>query len=249
MKATAIALILTLRAIHAQPAVNLSFEVASIRRHAGPLHRIAGYSASGPQLTLEVYNLPLLVMEAYDLKNYQVSFPPDAALSNTYYNITAIAPAGTPPARENFRRMLQTLLADRFMLKMHREPREMAVYALVVDKDGPSLKAASGDAPCAARIGPVRPEDRNYRYQFTNCTLEPLVDSLQADRPILDQTGLTGKYDITLFATPAFRMRDASEPGDISLQDSIRQLGLKLQPRKESIGVLVVERVQEPTEN
>jgi uncharacterized protein (TIGR03435 family) len=250
MRAPAFALVvLALPAVYAQPAPRLSFEVASIRPQDGPLNRIGDYSASGPRLTLGGYSVPLLVMEAYDLKNYQMSFPSTAAALADYYNVTAIAPGITAPTRDDFRQMLQSLLADRFKLKVHRETRELAVYALVVDKNGPSLKAASGDDRCAARVGPVRLEDRNYRYQYTNCTLDPLVNTLQADRPIVDKTGLTGRYDVTLFATPPWKMRDSSELGDISLQDAIRQLGLKLETRKESIGVLVVDYIEKPTEN
>jgi uncharacterized protein (TIGR03435 family) len=249
MKAATIALVLALPGVHAQPPSPLSFEVASIRPQDGPLNRIADYSASGPRLTLGGYSFPLLIMEAYDLKSYQMSFPSTASGLADYYNVTAIAPGVTAPTRDDFRQMLQSLLVDRFKLKMHQETREMAVYALVVDKNGPSLKAAVSDDRCAARVGPLRPQDRNYRYQYTNCTLDPLVNTLQADRPIVDKTGLTGRYDITVFATPPYKMRDSSEPGDIPLEDAIRQLGLKLEPRKEPIEVLVVDHVEKPTEN
>jgi len=231
---------------NAQPT---AFEVASIRRHEGPLNRLGDYSASGPRLTLGGYNVPLLVMEAYDLRNFQMSFPSKSSELDGFYNITAIAPGATAPTRDDFRQMLQSLLADRFKLKVHRETRELAVYALVVDKNGPSLKAGSGDERCAARFGPLQPQDRNYGYQYTNCTLEPLVNTLQADRPIVDRTGLKGRYDVSLFATPPFKMRDSSGPGDIELRDAIRQLGLKLEPRKEPISVLVVDYVEKPTEN
>jgi uncharacterized protein (TIGR03435 family) len=125
----------------------------------------------------------------------------------------------------------------------------MAVYALVIGENGPLLKKAAGGQRCAARIGPLQPQDRNYRYQYTNCTLDPLVNTLQADRPVLDRTGLTGQYDITLTATPPFKMRDTVEPGDIAIQDAIRQLGLRLEARKESISVFVVDQAQKPTEN
>jgi len=91
----------------------------------------------------------------------------------------------------------------------------MAVYALVIDKNGPFLKQAAGRQRCAALIGPVQPQDRNYRYQYTNCRLDPLTNTLQVDRPVLDRTGLTGQYNITLSATPPFKMRDTVEPGDI----------------------------------
>ena len=145
--------------------------------------------------------------------------------------------------------MLQTPLAERFGLKIHREMRQMPVYELTVEKNGPRLKAASGDGECGSRIGPVHPEDRNYRYRFTNCTLTPLVDTLQADRPILDKTGLTGRYDLTVFATPDFKLRNSSEPGDISPLEAVRELGLRMEPKKGTVEVIVVDRVEKPSEN
>ena len=166
-----------------------------------------------------------------------------------YYDIAAKAEGDGFPTRGEFREMLKTLLADRFKLKIHREMRETPVYELTVDKNGPGLKPASGDGECVSRIGPVQPEARNHRYQFTNCTLTPLVNTLQADRPILDRTGLTGRYDITMFATPDFTLRDSSEPGDISLLAAVRKLGLKMEPKKDNIEVIVVDHLERPSEN
>lgn len=80
MKAVAAALLLTSSAVSAQPAPPVSFEVASIRQHSGPLSRMADYSASGPRLTLAAYSLQFLLMEAYDLKNHQVGVPSAGAL-------------------------------------------------------------------------------------------------------------------------------------------------------------------------
>lgn len=232
-----------------QEAARPSFEVASIRKHEGPLNAIDQYSVSGPRLTLGGFNLPFLLMEAFNLRNFQLSFTAQSATLDDYWDITATAAGTGTPTRDEFRQMLQSLLAERFKLQVHRETREMAVYALVEEKAGSKLKAGSGDAPCAARMGPVQPQDRNYRYQYINCTLAPLVNTLQADRPILDRTGLTGRYDVTLSATPDFKMRDSSEPGDISLRDAIRQLGLRLDSRKESIEVLIIDHAEQPSGN
>jgi uncharacterized protein (TIGR03435 family) len=76
----------------------------------------------------------------------------------------------------------------------------------------------------------VRPNHRNYRYQNTNYTLDPLIDALSADRPVLDQTGLAGQYDIEIFATPEFMLRDNPEAGDIRFLNAVRKLGLRLEP-------------------
>ncbi len=225
-----------------------AFEVASIRAHQGPLTRIAGFRASGPRLSLEGYNAYYLILEAYSVRNYQLSLASNLPAYD-YYEIVAKAEGDGSPTRDEFREMLKTLLADRFKLKIHREMRELPVYELTVDKNGPRLKPGSGNSECASRIGPVQPDDRNYRYQFTNCTLTRLVNTLQADRPILDTTGLTGRYDITMFATPDFRLRNSSEPGDISPLDAVRSLGLKLEPRKNNIEVIVVDHLEKPSEN
>jgi uncharacterized protein (TIGR03435 family) len=226
-----------------------AFEVASVKAHQGPLTRIADFRASGPRLSLEGYSAYHLILEAYRVKTYQVALASTNLPAYDYYDIAAKAEGDGIPTRDDFREMLKTLLTDRFRLKIHREMRQVPVYALTVDKNGARLKPASTDGECATLIGPVHPEDRNYRYQFTNCTLTPLVDTLQADRPILDKTGLTGRYDITMFATPDFKLRNSSEPGDISLLDAVRELGLKMESKKDKIEVIVVDHVEKPSQN
>jgi uncharacterized protein (TIGR03435 family) len=100
MKASVITLVLMLPAVYGQPVAPAVFEVASIRLHDGPLSRIGDYSASGPRLTLGAYNVALLIMEAYDLKNYQLSFPSKGPGLDDYYDITAIAPGNTIRSRD-----------------------------------------------------------------------------------------------------------------------------------------------------
>jgi uncharacterized protein (TIGR03435 family) len=249
MNNAAIVLGMAVSALYAQQAPRLSFDVASIHPHEGPLSRIADFSISGQRVTYDGYNPALLMMEAYNLRNFQVSVSSERLPMYDYYEIAALAPGPAAVTREESRQMLQSLLADRFKLQFHREIREIPVYELVVDKNGPSPKPGSGDAACASRIGPVQPQDRNYQYQFTNCALDRLVNSLQADRPILDKTGLAGRYDITLSATPPFKMRDSSEPGDIELSDAIRRLGLRLEAQRTPIDVFVVDHVEKPADN
>lgn len=229
----------------AQPA----FEVASVREHTGPLRAIMDYSASGTRLTLGAYQPAALLREAYDLEFYQIVFPPTLARHNeTYYNIVAKAPGDTPPTRAELRRMLQTLLADRFRLTFHREPKEMQVYALVVGRDGPKFKRSDPDAQRHFRVGV------NGRNQFITATRYPMIDlargireSLGVDRPVIDQTGLTGEYDFRIEATLAYR---TPEFGDISIFTAVQeQLGLKLEPRRAPVEVLVVDRFEKASAN
>jgi uncharacterized protein (TIGR03435 family) len=146
--------------------------------------------------------------------------------------------------------MLQTLLAERFHLAIHHDTRNIPVYALVPDKNGAALKPGDGEGECSTRIGPVRPTDRLYRYAYSNCTIDRLADALLGDRPILDRTGLTGRYDIEIFATPEFKMRDTSEPGDVRFLDAVRKLGLRLVPQNAPVEEIVVDHVDtKPTPN
>lgn len=247
MKMAALFLTLAACALHAQPTPP-SFEVASIRPHEGPLQRIGDFAISGARVTYGGYNPILLVMEAYNLKRFQVDIGAPKLPLDDFYEVAAVAP-GTFVTRDQSRVMLQSLLATRFRLQFHREPREIAVYELVVDRNGPSLKPGTGDSPCFVRLGPVQPNDRNYRYQFTNCPIDRLANTIQADRPILDKTGLTGLHDIVFFATPDRTLHDSSDPGDISIRDAVRKFGLRLDATKAPIEMLVIDHIEKPSEN
>jgi uncharacterized protein (TIGR03435 family) len=237
------ALILCVSAAWAQPA----FETASIRPHEGPLTTISGFSESGPRVRLVGYTVFGLVMEAYGLKRYEVSLPPK--VDDTFYDIVAKAEGDAPRTRAEFRAMLRTLLAERLQLRVHREQREMPVYALVVGKSGAKLKK-SAPAAEAHFLGSVN--GRNQVVTANHMTIKDLAQELGnffgVDRPVLDRTGLEGEYDVKFEATPAWQ-RD-SDVGDLSVFTAVQeQLGLKLEPAKAPVEVLVVDHVEKPSAN
>lgn len=126
-----------------QPAAPLTFSVASIRPHPDPPHSI-GISTSGNRLTVEASYVGAVIAYAYDLKNYQLDVPKALpAAFDAMYDIVAQADGDGEPSKDQFRQMLQALLADRFKLKVHREMRELPVYALVVGKNGPRFKESA----------------------------------------------------------------------------------------------------------
>ena len=109
----------------------LSFEVASVRPHEGPLPTSGGkVVTSGPRLTITGYSVLGLLMYAYNVRAYQISNA--ASLDHTMYDVQAIAPGHRSPSADEFRLMLLALLADRFKLRARREETETPVYALVV---------------------------------------------------------------------------------------------------------------------
>ena len=228
----------------------LAFEVASIHPHAGPLRTEMGYTASGPHLRLEGDNLRLLIMEAYSLKYYQVALPKSIAESDVvFYDVVAAAPEGSAPTRDDFRHMLQALLADRFQLKAHFEKKDTPVYALVIAKGGPKFSASTENGTGWGGV--------NGRSQFFDAKriimpelAEQIYGAFLSDRPIIDRTGLTGAYKLRIEATPEWRMNRDPQPGDLSIFTAVQeQLGLKLEPSTAPLDVLIVDSVQKPSEN
>lgn len=227
------------------------FELASIRPHLGPLRVMEDFSSSGPSLTLEGYNRKALIMEAYKLKDYQVSISESDSQPDTYFDIAALSEGNASPTRAEFRQSLQSLLAQRFNLKLHSATKEMRVYALIVSKSGPKFKAS---APDASEMGRINLYGRNPAISMPRETMEDLAGAIpnifMVDRPVVDRTGLIGTYDIKLEATPEFRIDRDPQPEDISVFTAIEdQLGLKLESAKVNVEILVVDHIEKPTEN
>ena len=227
-----------------------SFDVASIKLHADP-PRVIDISTSGSRLTAKAETVLGLIVYAYDLKgNYQVARNPVLlAFGDKMYDIEAEVDASRSPTKAEFRQMLQSLMADRFKLQLHHERREMQVYALQVGKDGPKFKQSAPEAKFSGHIGV---NGRNQTVTLTDATMDEIVEDIHifTDRPVVDQTGLTGTYDIKFEATPDFRLGTNPDPHDISILTALpEQTGLKLQSEKDMLDVVVVDHVAAPSPN
>jgi uncharacterized protein (TIGR03435 family) len=174
------------------------------------------------------------LMEAYDVKPFQIAGPD--WLGSTKFQLTATVPKGA--TKEQYRLMLQNLLAERFKIKVHFERKEGASYALVVGKNGPKMKesveepAPRGGAPAATssakaqvdRDGfPACSPGRGARTLMANgrvrlcanqVTMERLVAVLTnwSGHTVTDETDLTGKYDFVLTYAPAGTPAAAGTP-------------------------------------
>jgi uncharacterized protein (TIGR03435 family) len=241
----------------AQPA----FEVASVKPAAPLVMDGGGRMVAGgrggrgggirtdPQMfTARNSSLKQLVAYAYHVWNYQISGGPSWFDADPF---DIEAKTEHPANDEQFRLMLQTLLADRFKLTSHRETKEVPVYALVVDKSGPKFQARkTGDDASTERRG----------VSFEDLASLAGILSNFSDRPVVDRTRLKGDFDLKLDMQKAsedwLRERDGDAPGDVggprsnaiaaAVED---QLGLKLVARKESVEVLVIDRAERPTAN
>jgi uncharacterized protein (TIGR03435 family) len=255
-------------------AAPLAFDAASIRLSTDKSVRGSEGGPGGESPTLYRFGkatLLDLICIAWNVDSFQVSSA--AALDHGDFDLTARLPDGA--TKDQFRTMLQNLLADRFGLKTHIESREFPAYELMVAKSGLKLKeAVPGDAPLPTpnvstgpdwpQLVPGRPtttatlfSSGGYQVTRLRVQLEPLSmlprflpkqDSL----PIVDKTGLTGKYSFALEYTTG---TPASDSNDIPIAPDLftalkEQLGLELVRSKLPFDVVVVESFSKtPTEN
>jgi uncharacterized protein (TIGR03435 family) len=195
-------------------------------------------------------------MSAYSVKQHQISGP--QWMNTTGFNIVAKLPPGV--TKEQIKVMLQNLLAERFKLVAHRETTDLPVFALIVGKSGPKLAAAKDPEAGGGSFGPWK---GNPREVATNKTMRSFADFLSPflERPVVDMTGLNGTYDFTLYWAAEYPMvkpaprasgveAEIPEPAPTIFEAVQDQLGLRLEPRKASIEILVVDHVEKiPTEN
>jgi uncharacterized protein (TIGR03435 family) len=188
-----------------------------------------------------------LIAYAYDLKDYQISGT--AGWTGTLlYSINAKAPGDAEPTQEEVRPMLQTLLADRFLLKFHRDTKELPVYHLIQAKKTSKFKPAGPDETFSWNLTPQ--PGGTLRSTATKESIGDFVQltGVSADRPLIDKTGLTGyiDYDIQI-SQPEGRGQDDLNR---AILDAIKdQLGMKLEPAKDPIEMLVIDRIEKPSED
>lgn len=232
----------------AQPA----FDVASVKqggpvRADGLLDINLGRAQHGV-VTLTNTTLSECIRYAYGLTNEDQITGPDW-IRDRGIRFTIEAKAAPDTALEQSRLMLQALLKERFHLELHREPRKIAHLVLTVDKGGPKLVKSESDGP-QGRVN-YGPGDLEYR-RIAVSALAVLLSRLMK-QPVLDQTGLTGFYDLKLQWTPddAPPAADGGPPPKPDIFTAVRQqLGLRLEASKVPLEVLVVDRAEKvPIEN
>jgi len=270
------------------------FDVASIKpNHTGD-GRVGIGMQPGGRFTANNVTVKMLITIAYGIRDHQLSGLPGWAESERYdisakpENAEGLAPpaddkipseAEMQTRQEKMRAMMQDLLADRFGLKIHRETKEMPVYALVVAKNGPKLEESKEGAPDIVDFGgrgrgpddvkQIRrgPMIRMGRGQFAGqeMRMPMLVEQLSriTGRNVIDKTGLTGKYDIKLNWTPDESQAglgggpDGAHGPEAASADSApplfiaiqEQLGLKLESQKGPVEVVVVDHIAKASEN
>jgi uncharacterized protein (TIGR03435 family) len=163
------------------------------------------------------------------------------------------------PSYEQWKAMVQKLLADRFKLTFHHDKKELSVYVLTVGKNGPKNIAKSESTAPGFSI-PIMPTPGGIMMAMRNATMTNFaVFGLQGavlDRPVLDQTGLTDRFDFTLKWMPddsqfggRMRVPPSDNPAPGLFTAIQEQLDLKLDATKAPADVLVIDHVEKPSEN
>jgi len=199
------------------------------------------------RLTLSNRTLKNLIRLAYGIENFQVAGAP-AWFDTNKYDI--VAKASGNASRTEFLLMLRSLLAERFHLVAHPERRDVAVYALVVDGKSQGLKASPPGTPQLSDVSEITPQSSatGLKTVGKNATMKQFAAwlSMEVDRKVVDKTSLRGGYDFTVEWASA----QSSDIGAPSVFTAVRELGLKLEPRKLPFEVLVIDGANPvPTEN
>jgi len=225
-----------------------AFEVASVKVHPAGGGTV-GIATSGARFNAYANTLKALVMYAYNLKSYQVADTPALApLGDIFYGVAARAEDDAAPSTDAFRQMVQSLLAERFRRRAHREMRSVPVCALVQGKNGPRFPERTAGPDAKAHWAS---NGRNYKGTMPRATMDDVVraiDFSRVDRPVVDKTGLTGTYQIVMTYTPNNPSNHgAADMEDVSIFAAVEKLGLRLQAENAAIEVLVVDAAEKPS--
>jgi uncharacterized protein (TIGR03435 family) len=239
------------------PKLEPGYEVATIKP-TDPAHPGGGFTLQGRHLVARNFTVEGLITLAYNLHTTQVTGGPDW-LKTDHYDLDVLPDHEGLPSLEQARGIVRKLLAERFALKFHYDTKDLSVYVLTVAKTGPKFSKSTSDPSSPPGMG-----GPPGRMNMRNGSMEEFAQMMQGilDRPILDQTGLKDRYDLSVRWTPDESQyggrvpppnsgdnsaaADAPPPLFTAIQE---QLGLKLDAMKAPTKVMVIESVQKPSEN
>jgi uncharacterized protein (TIGR03435 family) len=244
------------------------YEVASIKPNKSNGQGSYGITTAPDGLTATNTPLIMLIQSAYGIFNRDRIVAAPGWVDTERYDVAAKIEASVvddlqkrSPNQISAARnqMLQALLADRFMLALHRETRELPVYSLVVAKNGPKIHRSKTDDVVAGSNGrggrAPGMTAKNGSIKGHSVTLASFADFLaaQLSRPVLDRTGLTSLYDLDLQWTPddnELQSPPGSAPNGPAIFTAIQeQLGLKLESGKGPVEVIVIDHIERPSGN
>jgi uncharacterized protein (TIGR03435 family) len=237
-----------------------AFEVATIKPNDSGGRTMQALTFRGRTFITENSSLADLILFAYRVQRKQILGAPDWIFEDRY-DISATPDQEGKPSADQVRMMIRKLLADRFQMKYHNEKRELAAFVLTVAKDGPKLKPSQPNGNLHG-IG-LQPAATGAMLFANNSPIpafKSFLQSMMLDRPVVDETGLTGRYDMTVTFTPDDSLFNGQPLGFPKPADGVeaapgffeaiqQQLGLRLVAEKAQVDVIAIDHVAKPSAN
>ena len=237
-----------------------AFDVATIKPNNSGGATMQGLTVNGRNFQTRNSSATDLICFAYNIQKKQLVNAPDW-VDKDRYDIAATIDTEGSPSDVQVRLMIQKLLTSRFGLTFHREKREMSAFVLTVAKTG--QKMTKNDSGGTLPGFGMRPSPTGLMLPVFNSSMPNFVSFLQAmvvDRPVVDQTGLEGKWDFTIKFTPDDSLFNGHPPPLPAKTDTTesspnffdalqQQVGLKLEAQKTAVDVIAVDHLEKPSAN
>ena len=235
-----------------------AFDVATVKPVEGGANANRFIAMQGTHRFVETnYTLKLLIAAAYNMNPETISGGP-GWIESDRFDIAAITPGEVQPTHDEQMKMLRALLTDRFKLTFHREPKVFSIYEMQVanPRAGPKFKPSTTPADQAPQlVGIANPE--HIHMPARNATMGDFVSLLQRailDRPVVDKTGLTGRFDFDLDWAPDdsqfsgdVKAASADSPSPPFFTAIQQQLGLRLVATRGPVNAIVADKAERPT--
>jgi uncharacterized protein (TIGR03435 family) len=235
------------------------FDVATIKPNESGAPALQGLGFRARKLTTINASLGDLISFAFDVQVKQILGGPEW-LQKDRYDISGTPDVEGNPNVQQMRTMIRKLLEDRFKLTFHHDKRELPAFVLTATKGGEKLKPTQMTGP-GPGIG-IRPGNGGVSLIMVNGTVgdfSALLQTSVVDRPVVNQTGIDGRFDITVTFTPddaqfgghspVAAKADSTETKPGLFEAIQQQLGLKLEPQKTTVDVIAIDHVEKPSAN
>lgn len=225
------------------------WEVATVKP-GDPDGKNSGFHLRGRRVFIERKTVEDMLIVGYGVHKKQLVGAP-GWIGSEIWNVDGVPDVPGQPSLKQLQSMVRKILAERFGFQSHTETREMSVYSITVAKGGPKLEKSAGDPD--GLLDESDNENGGQRtVRMTNATMGDfaLLMKFMLDRPVVDQTGLAGRYDFVLKWT----YDETRTPTDGSAAPSLftatqEQMGLKMDAVKAPAEVLVIDKVERPSAN
>jgi uncharacterized protein (TIGR03435 family) len=234
----------TIMALDADP----GWEVATVRP-SDPDDKNQSFDVRGRHIVIENQPVEMMLLVGYGVQKSQIVGAPEWVRTERF-TVDGVPDTDGQPNVRQIQSLIRKLLEERFGMKVHHEQRETPVYALTVAKGGTKMTPSTGD-PNGLPSENGRGGGHIRNFHFTNTSMPDLALFLlvEVDRPVVDHTGVQGRYDFPLkFSRDEISTPDADAPPRIftAIQE---QVGLKLEPVKAPADVVVIDKIERPSAN